>query len=83
MEWKKIMHYSKIEAVRHTGPSLSKAQIGAVESIASRLGVDRVKLLACVLAGGISFSDLTWRAYGDSEERGLLTCEFINSLAAA
>ena len=74
------MHYSKIEADAHNAPALSKAQISAVASIATRLGVDRAMLMAWVSAGGISFSDLTCRAYGDSEERTLLTCEFINSV---
>jgi hypothetical protein len=69
------MYMCKIEA-------LSKAQTTAVEGIASRLGVNPAGLLEWVRSGGISFSDLTWRAYADSDERMQLTNEFLGAQAA-
>ena len=69
------MHMSKIEA-------LSKAQTTAVEGIASRLGINPAKLLDWVKCGGISFSDLSWRAYGDRYERTRLANEFLSAQAA-
>lgn len=69
------MYMCKIEA-------LSKAQTTAVEGIASRLGVNPARLLDWIRSGGISFSDLSWRAYADNDERMRLTNEFLSAQAA-